>query len=150
MYFYPDNLQESILIFQKGKYRYPQPNERSKIDLREFQKNKWYLTVWDMVNNLPSKNKGTNYPAAFPEELPYRIIKLFSNVGEVILDPFLGSGTTTKVARQLKRSSIGYEIDSSLMEIIKEKIEFYNNFIFNGKDIIEFYDRTERRIIEST
>jgi DNA modification methylase len=41
----------------------------------------------------------------------------------------LGSGTTTKVARQLKRNSVGYEIDSSLMEIIKEKAEFYNNFI---------------------
>jgi len=150
MYFYPDNLQESVLIFQKGKYKYPQPDERSKIDIIEFQKNKWYLTVWDMVNNLPSKNKENNYPAAFPDELPYRIIKLFSNVGEVVLDPFLGSGTTTKVARQLRRNSIGYEIDSSLMEIIKEKIEFYNNFIFTGKDTIEFYDRAEGRIVEST
>ncbi|MEW6558535.1 MAG: site-specific DNA-methyltransferase, partial [Elusimicrobiota bacterium] len=59
---------------------------------------------------------------AFPYELPYRAIKLFSYIGETILDPFVGSGTTMKVARDLGRNSIGIEIKKSLVPVIKEKI----------------------------
>ncbi len=120
MYFYPDNLQESILIFQKGKYKYPPPDAESRIDRDEYLSQKWFLSVWEMTNQLPTGKEG--YPAAFPPELPYRIIKLFSNVGEIVLDPFLGSGTTMKVAMETKRSCIGYEIDPSLRPIIESKL----------------------------
>jgi len=140
MYFYPDNIQESILIFQKGKYKYGKSDEKSKIDVFEYQKNKWYLSVWDMTNRLPLKGQ-ENYPAAFPDELPYRLIKLFSYVGETVLDPFLGSGTTSAVARKLRRNSIGYEIDKSLLEIIKKKIGFYQKDLFGQEDTIEFINR---------
>jgi site-specific DNA-methyltransferase (adenine-specific) len=127
MYFYPDNLQESILIFQKGRFDYSKVDkeikDKSKIDLNEFQKNKWFLSVWDMVNRLPFENKlYKNYPAAFPEELPYRLIKLFSYKDELVLDPFLGSGTTTKVCIQLERNSVGYEVDQSLEPLIRQKL----------------------------
>lgn len=127
MYFYPDNLQESILIFQKGRFDYSKVDkelkEKSMIDLNEFQKSKWFLSVWDMVNRLPFENKlYKNYPAAFPEELPYRLIKLFSYKKELVLDPFLGSATTTKVCMQLDRNSIGYEIDASLEPLIRQKL----------------------------
>lgn len=127
MYFYPDNIQESILIFQKGHFDYSKIDkgvkEASKIDKDEFQGRKWFLSVWDMVNRLPFLNKGNdNYPAAFPEELPYRIVKLFSYKGEIVLDPFLGSGTTTKVCMQLDRNSVGYEIDKSLEPLIKKNL----------------------------
>ena len=60
--------------------------------------------------------------AAFPDELPYRLIKLFSFMGDTILDPFLGSGTTMKVAKELGRNSIGYEIDERLIPVIEKKI----------------------------
>ena len=120
MYFYPDNLQESILIFQKGKYKYPPPNRESMIDKEEYLRQKWFLSVWEMTNQLPTGKE--DYPAAFPPELPYRIIKLFSNVGEIVLDPFLGSGTTMKVAIETKRSCIGYDIDPSLRPIIEAKV----------------------------
>ncbi len=120
MYFYPDNIQESILIFQKGKYKYPPPNSESEIDKDEYLKGKWFLSVWEITNQLPTGKE--DYPAAFPPELPYRIIKLFSNVGEIVLDPFLGSGTTMMVARQTGRSCIGYEIDPSLRLIIESKV----------------------------
>jgi len=132
MYFYPDNIQESILIFQKGEFDYDyikklphEVREKSKIDLEEYQKNKWYLTVWDITNVLPLKGRLEEGVAAFPEELVRRLIKLFSFVGENVLDPFLGSGTTTKVAKELGRNSYGYEIDLELEEIIKEKIGYY-------------------------
>ncbi len=125
MYFYPDNLLESILIFQKGKFDYksiPEDiREASKVDIKQFQDNKWYINLWEMTNVLPNfkLQKGI---AAFPQELPYRIIKLFSYVGETVLDPFLGSGTTMKVAKDLKRNCIGIEINQNLISTIQQKV----------------------------
>ncbi|PWH17076.1 MAG: site-specific DNA-methyltransferase [Anaerolineae bacterium] len=127
MYYYPDNTLESILIFQKGKFNYRSIPDAvrlaSKIDLERFQKEKWYMTLWEMVNVLPNSELEKDI-AAFPEELPYRIISLFSYVGETVLDPFVGSGTTMKVARLLGRNSIGIEIKESLIPIIRKKIGF--------------------------
>lgn len=136
MYFYPDNLQESILIFQKGKYKYPPPNPESRIDKDEYLKEKWFLSVWEMTNQMPTGKE--DYPAAFPPELPYRIIKLFSNVGEVILDPFLGSGTTMRVARENRRSCVGYEIDPALRRIIEAKVTSPSG---EGDSTVEFISR---------
>ncbi len=123
MYFYPDNLLESIIIFQKGKFNYrsipKEIRESSKIDIKEFLNNKWYMTLWEMNNVLPGSILEKNI-AAFPYELPYRIIKLFSYKGETVLDPFVGSGTTMKAARDLARNSIGIEIKKSLVPIIKK------------------------------
>ncbi|MFN3307858.1 MAG: DNA-methyltransferase [Anaerolineales bacterium] len=127
MYFYPDNTLESILIFQKGKFNYRSIPEdvrlASKIDLDRFQREKWYMTLWEMVNVLPGSELEKDI-AAFPEELPFRIISLFSYVGETVLDPFVGSGTTMKVARALGRNSIGIEIKESLVPIIRKKVGF--------------------------
>lgn len=129
MYFYPDNIQESILIFQKGRFDYSylkalpsEVVENSRLDIGEYQRAKWFLTVWDITNVLPVEGRLEKGVAAFPEEIPSRLIKLFSFVGETVLDPFLGSGTTSKVARALGRNSIGYEIDLELLEVIKQKL----------------------------
>ncbi len=129
MYFYPDNLLESVIIFQKGKFDYrsisKEIREKSKIDKKEFQNNNWHKTIWEITNVLPGSKleKGV---AAFPDELPYRLIKLFSYVGETVLDPFLGSGTTMKVAKSLNRNSIGYEIIRDLEPVIRKKLDFEN------------------------
>ena len=127
MYFYPDNLLESIIIFQKGRFDYRTiPSEKrqaSKIDLKEFSDRKWYMTLWEMNNVMPGSPLEKDI-AAFPWELPYRAIKLFSYEGETVLDPFAGSGTTMKVARELKRNSIGVEIKKSLIPTIKKKLGF--------------------------
>ncbi len=137
MYFYPDNLLESILIFQKGKFDYksiPEDiREASKVDIKQFQDNKWYINLWEMTNVLPNSKlqKGI---AAFPQELPYRIIKLFSYVGETVLDPFLGSGTTMKVAKDLKRNCIGIEINQNLISTIQQKVCDNNMQIIYNKD----------------
>ncbi|MCM8803572.1 MAG: site-specific DNA-methyltransferase [Candidatus Omnitrophica bacterium] len=146
MYFYPDNLKEEIIIFQKGEYDYKSNNsnkEKSKIDIKEFQKNKWYLTVWDITNVLPAA-KEAKFTAVFPDEIPNRLIKLFSFVGDTILDPFLGSGTTMKVARKLGRNSVGYEIDLELEKVIKEKVG-YNLVGGNGFEIIKREDAKKLR-----
>lgn len=137
MYFYPDNLLESIIIFQKGKFDYrsisKEVRESSKIDIKEFSDNKWYMTLWEMVNVLPGSPLEKEI-AAFPEELPYRIIRLFSYKGETVLDPFVGSGTTMKVARQFDRNSIGIEIKKSLISIIKKKLGFEGQMNLKNQD----------------
>lgn len=126
MYYYPDNLQESILIFQNGDFEYKQisqeKKEESRVNLEETQKGKWYLSVWNITNVLPINNRLEKGIAAFPEEIPYRLIKLFSYKGETVLDPFMGSGTTLKVAQKLGRKCMGYEIDIELLEVVKEKL----------------------------
>ena len=153
MYFYPDNLLESIIIFQKGKFDYKSiPNnirDKSKVDTKEIQSKKWYMTLWDMTNVLPNQVLEKDI-AAFPEELPYRVIKLFSYVGETVLDPFAGSGTTMKIARQLGRNSIGIEIKKLLIPIIKEKVGFNGQKTLNkNDDTFELIER-EKVWIKST
>jgi len=127
MYYYPDNLQESILIFQNGEFDYKsipkELKERSKIDIEEYQKERWYLNVWQITNVLPINNRLEEGIAAFPEEIPYRLIKLFSYKGETVLDPFMGSGTTLKVALELGRIAVGYEIDLELLDVVKKKLK---------------------------
>ncbi len=129
MYYYPDNIQESILIFQKGRFDYsylkrlPEGTlERSRIPLDEYNGEDWYLTVWNITNVLPFRERLEKGIAAFPEEIPRRLVKLYSFVGETVLDPFLGSGTTAKVARELGRNSWGYEVDNRLKKVIERKV----------------------------
>jgi DNA modification methylase len=129
MYFYPDNIQESILIFQKGRFDYRYLNyidsetiERSKIDCKLFNEEEWNLTVWPITNVLPTNNVLEKGVAAFPEELASRLVRLFSFYGETVLDPFLGSGTTSKVCAALGRNSVGYELNFDLKEKIYSKI----------------------------
>lgn len=151
MYFYPDNLLESIVIFQKGKFNYKSISKEvrkdSKINIKEFNEKKWYMTLWEMTNVLPNSNLENNI-AAFPEELPYRIIKLFSYKGETILDPFCGSGTTMKIARRLGRNSIGIEIKKELIPIIKKKTEFDGQLkLEKNQDTLEILIRKEKKRI---
>ncbi|MEM4605577.1 MAG: site-specific DNA-methyltransferase [Candidatus Pacearchaeota archaeon] len=145
MYFYPDNLLESIIIFQKGKFDYKsipkEIREKSKIDTKEFQEKKWFMTLWEMNNVMPGSPLEKDI-AAFPEELPYRAIKLFSYIGETILDPFVGSGTTMKVARQLGRNSVGIEIKKSFIPIIKKKLGFDGQkTLSENEDTFEIIER---------
>lgn len=136
MYFYPDNIYEEILILQNGRYKYPKirpEHEASKININEFNQGKWYLSVWDITNVLPRKGRPEEGIAAFPEEIPRRLIKLFTFVGETVLDPFLGSGTTTKVARELRRNSYGYEIDLELKPVICKKLNVWQSTFTEDK-----------------
>lgn len=155
MYFYPDNIQESILIFQKGKFDYDyikeiprEIKEDSKINVKKYQKDRWYLSVWDITNVLPLKGRLEEGIAAFPGELVKRVITLFSFKGETVLDPFLGSGTTTKVARQLGRNSYGYEIDLELEGVIKEKIGYGQTTLIGDK--IEIKKRKDAKRLRTS
>jgi DNA modification methylase len=151
MYYYPDNLQESILIFQNGEFDYKtisqKRREESEINIKEFQKNKWFLSVWNITNVLPTNNRLEKGIAAFPEEIPYRLIKLYSYKGETILDPFMGSGTTLKVAEELGRNSIGYEIDVELLRIVKIKLGISQEKIIVRDDTKHLRTELQKRIL---
>jgi len=144
MYFYPDNIQESILVFQKGRFDYSytkkmpvKTREKSRLDLEKYNGEDWYLTVWNITNVLPLGERLEKGIAAFPPEIPERLVRLYSYYGETVLDPFLGSGTTAKVAKELGRNSWGYEINQSLRPVIRKKLE-----AGNGKGRISFSTRT--------
>ncbi|MFX0015424.1 MAG: DNA-methyltransferase [Promethearchaeota archaeon] len=113
MYYYPDNLIENILIFQKPLSLHLPSNKNIQID-----------DIWEITNVLPLKGRLEKDVAAFPDELPKRLIEIFSRKGSWIYDPFLGSGTTMKVAREMKRHSIGIEIVEDLIPIIRKKSGF--------------------------
>ena len=122
MYYYPNNIYEHILVFRKGKFDFKkitkEERKTSKIDL-EYAKSHWNSDIWEMT---PETRPG--HPAMFPIELPEALIKLYTYEGETCLDPFLGSGTTLRAAKNLNRNAIGYEINLAYLDIIKTKIGY--------------------------
>ncbi|MEJ5361387.1 MAG: DNA methyltransferase [Spirochaetota bacterium] len=117
---------EFILIFKKPGNISKIPSEIKKESILSKEEWKNYFTGHWNFGGI----KQIGHEAMFPEELPYRLIKMFTFVEDIILDPFLGSGTTIKAAQQLKRNAIGYEINNQFLDIIKEKIG-QNGDLFN-------------------
>ncbi len=95
------------------------------------------LVYPDNVLHLATECNNKNHSAAFPNVLPEWFIKLFTNEGDIVLDPFMGSGTTVVVARRMGRSSIGIDIVPEFVEMVKSKIEPYKNTLFEKKDTYE-------------
>lgn len=109
---------EFILIFKKlGDAPKPtkEQKELSKMTSEEWNTN--FASHWNFAGV-----RQNNHIAMFPEELPKRLIKMFSFVGETVLDPFAGSGTTSLAAKKLDRNSVGYEINADFIPIIQEKL----------------------------
>ncbi len=124
---------EFILVFKKlGNAPKPTPeqkemSEMSKEEWKEYFSSHWYFPGTRQDGHI----------AMFPEELPKRLIKMFSFVGETVFDPFLGSGTTSLAAKNLGRNSIGYEINREFIPIIKEKLGGNQLSLLESEIIIE-------------
>lgn len=132
---------EFILIFKKlGKYSEVSKEMKEKSKLTQEEWNEYFSGHW----NFPGE-KQNKHLAVFPEELPKRLIKMFSFQGDTVLDPFLGSGTTSLAAKNLNRDSIGYEINRKSLSMIKEKLG-----ISHGRNCphakFEIIFRTEKNI----
>jgi len=116
---------EFILVFKKpgtvGKVP-KEIKENSKLTKEEWKE--YFAGHWGFGGE-----KQINHEAMFPEELPKRLIKMYSFIGDTVLDPFVGSGTTVKVALELKRNAVGYEINENFLEIIKEKMSIKNSLL---------------------
>lgn len=134
---------EFILIFKKpgnGEQVSKEIKEQSALTKEEWKN--YFIGHWNFGGV-----KQIGHEAMFPDELPLRLIKMFTFVGETVLDPFLGSGTTIKVARQLQRNAIGYEINKNYLSIIREKINNQEN-LFSFDDKIEIIKRTHKFSVE--
>lgn len=131
---------EFILIFKK-------PGDPPKVSKEFKEKSKLTKEEWNEYFSGHWKFNGvkqTGHLAMFPEELPKRLIKMFSFIGDTVLDPFLGSGTTSLVAMNLNRNSIGYEINEKFLPVIKEKLGYNNNVLFSKDNISIIYQKKER------
>ena len=109
---------EFILIFKKqGKAPIPTVEQKNMSEISKVEWNSYFASQWTFGG---AKQDG--HIAVFPEELPHRLIKMFSFVGETVFDPFMGSGTTALAAQNLQRNSIGYEINSDFKQYYDEKV----------------------------
>ncbi|MGB9586149.1 MAG: DNA-methyltransferase [Anaerolineales bacterium] len=119
---------EYILVFSKGSFtRKKTVTKENSIRPEQFME--WTKSVWHIP---PESAKKVGHPAPFPIELPYRLIQLYTFKGEVILDPFIGSGSTALAALQSDRIFIGYETDPNYVNLCQQRIaEFQRQLTFN-------------------
>ena len=127
---------EYILMEPKpGGYRKPTEEQRAKsrIEKEDFQN--WFSQIWEM----PGASTRNGHPAPFPLELATRLIKMFSFVGDTVLDPFCGSGTTMVAAMNSGRNSIGVEVEAYYCEQIVNRMEsqskLFNDYSFSYDDL---------------
>ena len=128
---------EFILIFKKlGNAPKPTPQQKAASQMTKDEWNQYFSSHWHF-NGI----KQMGHMAMFPEELPKRLIKMFSFVGETVLDPFAGSGTTSLAAKHLGRNSIGYEINKEFGPVIKEKLCTDQISLCNDSQVIFIEDK---------
>ena len=110
------DVHEYLLVFAKEEYKRP---ERGESDIARDEFMEATLSVWDI---LPESAKRVGHPAPFPVELAARVIQLYSYVGDVVLDPFVGSGTTAVAAVKNGRRYVGFEIDAEYYQLAQSRI----------------------------
>ena len=119
------DVHEYILIFSKGSFKREKTYGRENtIEKDQFME--WTKSVWSM-NTESAKKIG--HPAPFPVELPYRLIQLYTYKDDVILDPFMGSGSTAIAALKSNRNYIGFDIDPEYVKLAEERIAPYKSQI---------------------
>lgn len=111
---------EYILLFRKpGSYRKPTTVQRALSLLDPDEHRRFFRSIWTDVRG---ESRKAGHPAPFPVELAYRLIRMFSFVGDTVLDPFWGTGTTTLAAIEAVRSSIGFEIEEKYLDIGRARL----------------------------
>lgn len=116
------DIHEYILIFSKETFSRKRKGKEPTIKKEEFLE--WAKSVW----SFPAVSaKQIGHPAPFPEELPHRLIQLYTFKNDVVLDPFAGSGTTCLAAIKDKRSYVGYDIDPEYIKLSEIRIASYIN-----------------------
>jgi modification methylase len=112
---------EYILLFRKpGAYRNPTREQRTLSLIDKDEHPLWFRAIW---SDVPGSTRERGHPAPFPVEIAYRLIRMFSFVGDTVVDPFLGTGSTTEAAIRAFRSSIGYEIEERYFKMCQLRFE---------------------------
>ena len=111
------DVHEYILIFSKGDYKRNKGEKLNTINKEQFME--WTKSIWTMHSESA---KRIGHPAPFPEELPNRLIQLYSFTDDIVLDPFMGSGTTAVAALKAQRHFVGYEISEDYVKLANQRI----------------------------
>lgn len=117
------DVHEYILIFSKGNYKRERDKNEKEFRYDNISKEEfieWTKSIWTMN---PESAKRIGHPAPFPEELPNRLIKLFSFTNDIVIDPFMGSGTTAIAAIKNSRNFVGYEINEEYINLANNRIK---------------------------
>lgn len=111
---------EFILMLRKpGGYRQPTEAQRDASRLTKEEYQEWFQQVWNGLMGESTKH----HPAPYPEELAYRLVRMFSFFGDTVLDPFMGTGTTLLAASRCGRNAIGVEIDPDYVKMAKARLK---------------------------
>ena len=139
---------EFILIFRKGNLRrFPTKDAIRKESIyTKYERDIWFSQIWDDIKGAKQcgNNEMERRTAAFPYEVPYRLIRMFSCVTDTVLDPFCGTGTTLKAASDLGRNAIGYELDTDLIEVVKEKLRSNDHGATEGREFHILYQGDQK------
>jgi len=123
---------EFILMLRKpGGYRQPTEEQREGSRLTKEEYQEWFQQVWNL-----NGESTRGHPAPYPEELAYRLIRMFSFVGDTVLDPFMGSGTTLLAAARCHRNSIGVEIEPTYVEQAYRRLETDLSSLFDHPPVV--------------
>jgi DNA modification methylase len=123
---------EFILMERKpGGYRAPDISTKILSLISAENHKKWFQQIWTGVTGASTKE----HPAPYPIELAERLIRMFSFVGDTVLDPFLGTGTTTVAAAKWGRNSIGFEVDSHYLKLAEKRITHETSSLFSHAEI---------------
>jgi site-specific DNA-methyltransferase (adenine-specific) len=134
---------EHILFFRKpGGYRKPTPQmeEGSYISTEDYSK--WFAPVWTDVTGQLRKH----HPAPYPSEIPRRLIRMFSFVGDTVLDPFGGTGTTALAAGEVGRNSISVEIEPAYVNLIEDRLRKEGS-VFREVVVSRLEEPTTQRVL---
>lgn len=119
-YYYPNIMTEYILVFRKAGDRKRRRRPEDEIAIDDLFKKELANTVWHIA---PVPPKHLPHPCPFPEEIPHRLISLYTERGDLVLDPFMGIGTTIKVAGILGRKAVGYDIKREYVDEARNFVE---------------------------
>lgn len=114
-----------------GGYRTPSVAARVLSVISSENHKEWFQQVWSGLAGASTKE----HPAPYPLDLAERLVRMFSFVGDTVLDPFLGTGTTTVAAAKWGRNSIGFEIDSHYYEMALKRVRRETSTLFNKATI---------------
>jgi site-specific DNA-methyltransferase (adenine-specific) len=132
------DIHEYILVFSKGMFARGNPRRKSTVSKEEFLE--FTKSVWTFAAERATK---VGHPAPFPVELPYRLIQLYTFEGEVVLDPFIGSGQAAIAAVKTRRHYVGYDISEEYVKLAERRIREFS-LDFNAPKLFEFEMRKGR------
>jgi site-specific DNA-methyltransferase (adenine-specific) len=142
-YFYPNIMTEYILLFRKpGERLFSQATaamkEESRLQVNGLFTKEVANNIWHIAPVPPGQ---LDHPCPFPEEIPARLVELYSYAGDLVLDPFLGSGQTTKAASHLGRRVAGYDIERRYIDLAKRRLDEAS--AIRPKQLIAVFDKID-------